>query len=107
MGKFDNVNLEALGYGVILSPIEVKESLVTANNISTKATHDKHEFLWKGECEVVRVGPDAKKVKVGDKVYMNIASRNKLPFEHKGHKLIWTVEDAIFAKITPESKIIM
>ena len=107
MSKFHNVNLEPLGYGVILSPILEEEKIITANNISTKATHAKSEQIWRGECEVVRVGDKVEYLKPGDKVYMNMETRNKVPFLHKKHQLLWTVEAAVFAKITAESKIIM
>lgn len=107
MSKFHNVNLEPIGYGVILFPILEEEQIITANNISTKASHDKSEQIWRGECEVVRVGPKVEFLKEGDRVYMNMETRNKVPFMHKKHTLLWTVEAAVFARITAESKIIM
>lgn len=107
MSKYDNVNLEPLSSGVILAPIFVEESIITADNISKKASFDKKEKIWKGECEVVRVGPDVKELTPGERVYVNITSRNRIAFEHKGHELLWTVEPAIFARIKPDSGIIV
>lgn len=101
MELYKNINLAPLGYGVILKPIEVRESLITGSGISLKADIKKtQEFIWKGECEVIKVGPEVSDLKPGDKVYMNLSTSHKLPFEHKGEKYLWTLAQAVFAKIT-------
>lgn len=107
MSKYHNVNLEALGSGVIVAPIFVEEKIINDLGISTKASHQKSERVWKGESEVVRVGPDVKGLKEGDRVYINMSTNHKIAFEHAGHSLLWTLEPVVFAKITAKSKIVM
>lgn len=107
MSKFRNVNLTPLGQGVILSPIFETESIVTESNIALEANYEKSKQIWKGLCEVVRVGDDVQTLKEGDQVYLNMQTKNKVAFEHKEFKLLWTVEMAVFARVNPESKIIL
>lgn len=99
MDKYKDINLEPFGHGVIVVPIEVKQSLITPGGLSTTNKFEKEEFVWKGECEVVKVGPSVEDLKPGDKVFMNLGTTHKLPFEHKGKKMIWTLAQALFAKI--------
>lgn len=102
MDLYNDINLAPLGYGVILKPIEVREALVTGTGLMLKpeAAQKTHEFVWKGECEVIKVGPNVEDLKPGDKVYMNLSTSHKLPFEHQGKKYLWTLAQAVFAKIT-------